>query len=151
MLERLAQNWFEALNRRDLAAIVGMWDEDAVFEFPGRTPMSGRFEGITAIAEWWRRWINRYATVHFTVKHVGIVGLRPGAPTLLVAWDADGTTVDGIRGQASGVSLTRAHRGKIAFARDYFFDPTVLEMIWGTKDEPIEASTKPRTFESSAA
>ena len=109
MLEGLAQGRFEALNRRDLAAIVAMWDDDAVFEFPGRTPMSGRFEGITAIAEWWRRWVDRYAAVQFTVKHVGIVGLRPGSPILLVAWDADGTMVDGVRaklGAEVGVAIT---------------------------------------------
>ena len=140
MLEKLAQQWFQALNRRDLPAIISMWAEDAVFEFPGRTPMSGRFEGIAAIEAWWRRWVDRYAIINFTVKHVGIVGLRPGAPILLVAWDADGTTTDGIRALASGVSLTKAHRGKIIFARDYFFDPTVLERIWGRANAPVSSA-----------
>jgi ketosteroid isomerase-like protein len=135
MLEALVQRRFEALNRRDLRAIVAMWNKDGVFEFPGKTPVSGRFEGIAAIEAWWRRWVERYARVHFTVRHVGIAGVRPGAQVLLVAWDVDVTTKDGISGQASAVSLMKARAGKIAYAKDYFFDPTVLEKLWGRVDE----------------
>jgi len=139
MLEGLVQRQFEALNRRDLEAIVGLYRDDAVFEFPGRTRVSGRFEGKEAIRAWWTRWVQRYASVHFTVKHVGIVSARPGANVVLIAWDVDVTTTDGIQGEASGISLMRQRGGKVAFARDYFYDPELIERIWGRAEEQAEA------------
>jgi ketosteroid isomerase-like protein len=144
MFESLAQRQFEALNRRDLAAIVEMWNEDAVFEFPGKTPISGRFEGKAAIEAWWRRWVARFATVHFTVRHVGVISLRPGALGMMVAWDVEVMTTDGITGQASGVSLIQQRGGKVAFARDYFFDPEGLERIWGRAESATEGSAPVR-------
>jgi len=140
MLETLMQRRFETLNRRDLPAIVGMWNEDAVFEFPGKTPISGRFEGKPAIEAWWRRWVARFTSVHFTVRHVGVVRIWPGGNSALVAWDVDVTTTDGIRGHASGVSLMKERDGRIAFARDYFFDPEAIELIWGRADAATPAA-----------
>jgi ketosteroid isomerase-like protein len=138
MLEGLVQRQFETLNRRDLNGIMATFRDDAVFEFPGRSTVSGRFVGKDAIRAWWRRWVEHYASVHFTVRHVGIVSLRPGANVLLVAWDVDVTTVDGIRGQTSGVSLLRQRGGKIALSRDYFFDPEILDAFWGrAADQPV--------------
>ena len=137
MLEGLIQRNYEALNRRDLAAIMEWWADDAVFEFPGKTPISGRFVGKPAIESWWRRWVERYASVHFTVKHAAFgnpLALNI-ANTLFVAWDVEVTTKDGLSGHASAVSFTKLRRGKAIYARDYFFDPTFLERIWGHADE----------------
>lgn len=134
MFERFVQRQFDrAQNRLDVAAIVGMWNEDAVFEFPGKTPVSGRFEGRAAIDAWWRRWVARYARVRFTVKHVGVVSLRPRVT--MIAWDFDGTTSDGIRLETSGVTIARARGGKISYAKDYLIDPTALEQVWGALPE----------------
>jgi ketosteroid isomerase-like protein len=144
MLETLMQRRFETLNRRDLPAIVDMWNEDAVFEFPGKTPISGRFEGKPAIEAWWRRWVARFTSVHFTVRHVGVIRVWPGANSALIAWDVDVTTTDGIRGHASGVSLMRERGGKVAFARDYFFDPEGIELIWGRAGAATPATEVPR-------
>jgi len=134
MFEGFVQRQFDrAQNRLDVAAIVAMWNEDAVFEFPGRTPVSGRFEGRPAIDAWWRRWVARYARVRFTVKHVGVVSLR--RRVTMIAWDFDGTTDDGIRLQTSGVTLARTRGGKISYAKDYLIDPTALERVWGAIPE----------------
>jgi ketosteroid isomerase-like protein len=152
MLEGLVQRNYEALNRRDLSAIMGWWADDAVFEFPGRTPVSGRFVGKPAIEAWWRRWVERYASVHFTVKHVAIgnpLGLTI-ANTLFVEWDVEVTTTDGISLQASAVSFTSMRHGKVIYARDYFFDPTALERIWGRVDE-APAATSPAIREPALA
>ncbi len=135
MLERLAQRWYDTLSRRDVAAIVGMWHDDAVFEFPGSTPMSGRFVGKRAIEAWWRRWADRYASFHFTVTHAAVASVIPGRTATIIAWEADGTTTDGLSLHASGVSFAQMRGLKIAFARDYFFDPTVLERVWGCVPE----------------
>jgi len=137
MFEGLVQRKYDALNRRDLTAIMDWFADDAVFEFPGKSPVSGRFVGKPAIEAWWRRWVERYASVHFTVKHVAFgnpLALNI-ANTLFVLWDVEVTTKDGISAQASAVSFAKLRRGKAIYACDYFFDPTVLEPIWGRVDE----------------
>jgi ketosteroid isomerase-like protein len=146
MLEGLVQRNYEALNRRDLTAIMDMWADDAVFEFPGKTPVSGRFVGKPAIEAWWRRWVERYASVHFTVKHVAFGNplALTVANTLFVEWDVEVTTRDGISAQASAVSFSQLRHGKVIHARDYFFDPTALERIWGRVDEAPAATVAAR-------
>ncbi len=151
MLEGLVQRQFDAAqNRLDVAAIVAMWDDDAIFEFPGDTPMSGTIEGRAAIEAWWRRWVERYASVRFTVKQVGIVSLRPGAHVVMVAWDFDGTTRDEIRLQTSGVSLVKTRRGKIAHAKDFIFDPSSLESVWGRSGEHEHPNEVPQHMPATA-
>ncbi len=133
MLERMMARKFAALNRRDLAAQMRGWADDAVFEFPGRSAISGRFEGKPAIEAWWRRWFERMATVRFAVRRVGLANPFTFnlANTVFVEWVADVTTVDGISAHAEAVSVMRVRRGKVVFARDYFLDPTIEEMVWG--------------------
>lgn len=148
MMEGYVQRKYDALNRRDLAAIMSWFADDAVFEFPGNTPMSGRFEGKPAIEAWWRRWVERYEYVHFTVRHAALGNpLRLNVSnTLFVAWDVEVRTVDGVTASASAVSFTRVRRGKVVYARDYFFDPAVLEGVWGRRGEqaaPQRVPTRP--------
>lgn len=144
MLEAYVQRNYEALNRRDLRAIMSWFADDAVFEFPGNTPMSGRFEGKPAIEAWWRRWVDRYESVHFTVKHAALGNpLRLNVSnTLFVAWDVETRTVDGFAASASAVSFTKIRRGKVVYARDYFFDPTILESVWGRREEQVSRSAE---------
>jgi ketosteroid isomerase-like protein len=46
---------FAALRRKDLSAAMKGWADDGVFELPGRSPMSGRYEGKAAIRAFWHR------------------------------------------------------------------------------------------------
>ncbi len=133
MLERMMDRNFQALNRRDLAAQMRGWAEDAVFEFPGHSAISGRFVGKPAIEAWWRNWFERMATVHFVVRRVALANpfTFTIANTMFVEWVADVTTVDGISAHAEAVSVMRIRRGKVVFARDYFLDPTIEETVWG--------------------
>ena len=59
-----------------------------------------------------------------------------------------GTTKDGLSGQASAISFTKVRRGKVIFARDYFFDPTFLDCIWGHADEEAVATAASAIGES---
>lgn len=134
MLERLVARTYEAVNRKDLAATMHGWAEDAVFEFPGHSTISGRFVGKPAIEAWWRRWFERMATVRFVARRVALANplALNIANTVFIEWTADVTTVDGIAAHAEGVSVMRIRRGKVVFARDYFLDPTIEELVWGT-------------------
>lgn len=134
MFESMVARSYEALERRDLDAVMSYWADDAVWEYPGNTPMSGRFVGKQAIRSWWERWLHRMASVKFTVKHAALanpLGLM-ASNTLFVEWEADITTTDGMSARPAGVTVTTIRRGKTVHARDYFMDPSVLEQVWGT-------------------
>jgi ketosteroid isomerase-like protein len=134
MFEGMVARTYEALERKDLDAVMSYWAEDSTWEYPGRTPMSGRFVGKPAIRAWWERWLARMASVHFTVKHAALGNpLRLGtANTLFVEWEADITTSDGLSARPAGVTVITIRHGKTVHARDYFLDPTLLERVWGT-------------------
>jgi ketosteroid isomerase-like protein len=73
----LLQRWTEAnfgrpVARKDVDAIMRGWSDDGVFEMPGTSAISGRFEGKTAIDAWVRKWLGSMATIDFTVKRVAL-------------------------------------------------------------------------------
>jgi len=133
MLERMMARNFRAMNRRDLAGTMRGWAEDGVFEFPGHSTISGRFVGKPAIEAWWRRWFDRMASVRFVVKRVALANpfTLTVANTVFIEWVADVTTVDGMSAHAEAVTMLRLRRGKVVFARDYFLDPTIEDVVWG--------------------
>jgi ketosteroid isomerase-like protein len=73
------------------------------------------------------------ATVHFAVRRVALADpfTFSIANTMFVEWTADVTTVDGMSAHADAVTVMRIRRGKVVFARDYFLDPTIEEVVWG--------------------
>jgi uncharacterized protein len=135
VLNRLVARVHRVINRKDLDAWMGYWADDAVFEFPGRTPISGRFVGKPSIEAWWRRFFDRMATIRFTPKRVAVanpLALVLGSTTMFAEIEVEVTSKDGVRSRAELVTVTRLRHGKAVFVRDYFFDPTVEEAIWGT-------------------
>lgn len=138
MLERLVARGQRAINRKDLAGWMNSWADDAVFEFPGRTPISGRFVGKPAIESWWRRFFERMDTVRFRPLSAAVANpfaLLFGTTTMFVHVAVELTTTDGLASSGELVSVTRLRRGKIVHVRDYFFDPAVEEVIWGRADD----------------
>ena len=73
----LLQRWTKAnfsrlVARKDVDAVMRGWSEDGVFEMPGTSTMSGRFEGKAAIKAWVAEWFDSMATIDFTVKRVAL-------------------------------------------------------------------------------
>ena len=118
---------------------MSTWAADGVLEFPGRSAISGRFVGKPAVEAWWRRWFDRMRSVRFTVDRVALANpiALTFANTMFVEWHTEVTTHDGLRAHAAGVSVVRFRRGKIVHARDYFFDPTIEEEVWGPAQDPV--------------
>ena len=75
MFEQRVQHTFDAVNRKDLAAVMAGWADDGVLEFPGRTVLSGRHAGKPAIETFFRTWFERMEAIRITVKRVGFSGL----------------------------------------------------------------------------
>lgn len=148
MIGALIMRWqllrvFAAMRRKDLQAVCGAMSDDAVFEFPGRSTLSGRYEGREAVEGFWRRAFERYQT--FNIRPIRIALVHPyafGATNIgLVEWVLDGVTHDGITPHFEGVAVVEVRRGKMVHGRDYFFDPWLLEPVWGRREEHTSAVT----------
>lgn len=136
IIKRGVRYSFELMNRKDLAGLTRWWVEEGVFEFPGQTPVSGRYEGQRAIAGFFQKVFSQMATIHFTVKRIAVA--RPFAlgltNTAFCEWALDETSHDGISIHMEGVSVLEFRHGRGVAARDYIFDTKPLEMIWGRRD-----------------
>ena len=132
-----------AVSRKDLEAVCRNLSEDAIFEFPGQANISGTYEGREAIRGFWQQIFERYRTFTMTPRRVALA--HPYAVrltnTVLMEWRVDAVTVDGLALHAEGVAVVEIRRGKMVHGRDYFFDPTLLELIWGRRLEKQSATT----------
>jgi ketosteroid isomerase-like protein len=141
MFEQLVARTFRPLNRMDLDAWMLAWADDAVFDFPGESAISGHFEGKAEIEAWWRRYFDRMAEISFVPVRVAF-GNPFGfsvANTVFTQLTVDMTTKDGQTAHADLVNVSRVRAGKIVEARDYFFDPSVEETLWGRAVDPSGA------------
>lgn len=133
MLERQVQRTFDAVNRRDLAAVMKGWAEDGVLEFPGRSSLGGRYEGKAAIETFFRRWFERMASIRVTVRHVAFA--NPIAlhytNTMYVEFETDQVTSDGLSFHTEVVGVYRLRRRKLVYYREYLFDPDLALAVWG--------------------
>ena len=129
MLEHQVAKSFEAMNRRDLEAVMAHWRDDAVFEFPGHTRISGRHEGKAAVREFFATLFDALASMHFTVQHVGFANpvTLTWSNVIYVDWIVDDTARDGRTHHNEGISRMTFRSGKLVEVRDYFFDLAALE------------------------
>jgi ketosteroid isomerase-like protein len=133
MLEGRIQHMFEAVNRKDLAAVMKGWAEDGVLEFPGRSSLGGRYEGRVAIEAFFRRWFERMASIRLTVKHVAFANplALDLANTMYVEFDTDQVTTDGLSFHTEVVGVYRLRRRKLTYYREYLFDADLALTVWG--------------------
>jgi ketosteroid isomerase-like protein len=124
LAKRALTGAFAVLNRRDLAAFMTAWRDDAVFVFPGHVPASGTFEGKDAVEGWFRRFLDQFPTIAYTVRDVCVRDLfdLTGTNVAAVHWDIRLTNRDGRSGNNSGVTVIRIERGKVCHVRDFVFD-----------------------------
>ena len=141
MFEQRAQRSMEAMGRKDLAAVMASWADDGVFELAGHTTLSGRYEGKPAIEGLFRRIFEGLNEIRITVKHVALV--NPVAltynNTVFIAYDVEETSPDGLTIHDERISVTEYHHGKVVSMREWAFDPTIIEAIWGHVQTPVPA------------
>ena len=119
-----ARAQFARLNAHDLQGFMKAFADDAVFDFPGQTDLSGHHVGKAAVRAFFQSMLDRFPQIHFTVRHVGVENIFSvtGTNTLLVEWDLDYTNRAGRTFHNSGVTSGSARGGKIVRLRDYLFD-----------------------------
>jgi ketosteroid isomerase-like protein len=115
---------FEAMNRRDLAAVMADWHEDAVFTYPGELPASGTFKGKSVIEAWYRRYYEQFPEVRFQVHDVCVRDIFDlvGNNVLTALWDVQVTNREGQTARWSGVAVFTLQRGKVVALTDFIFD-----------------------------
>jgi ketosteroid isomerase-like protein len=138
MLEGRIQHMFDAVNRKDLAAVMKGWAEDGVLEFPGRSSLSGRYEGKAAIEAFFRRWFERMTSIRLTVRHVAFANpvALDLANTMYVEFETDQVTVEGLSFHTEVVGVYRLRRRKLVYYREYLFDPELALTVWGPTSTP---------------
>lgn len=138
MFEGQMAKAFEALERKDLHAVMRGFADEAVFEFPGHTPISGRHEGKPAIEAFFRALFERLETWHFTIRHVGManpIGLNY-TNTLYIEYEVDEASTGGQVAHNRGITVMEFRHCKVVLGRDYFFDPTVVERLFASTEAP---------------
>lgn len=136
---------FAAMGRKDLDAVCRNLAEDVVYEIPGRSAISGRYEGRKAIEEFWSRVFERYETFDPKLKHFAL--LHPFAfgatNTIFMEWVADVVTSDGRSMHAEIATVVEMRRGKAVHVTDYFFNPSLLDGLWGPAQADQVAIARP--------
>jgi ketosteroid isomerase-like protein len=115
---------FEALNRQDLTSFMSAWRDDGVFIYPGEIPQSGKFEGKTAVEEWFKNFFQQFPKIQFSIYDVCVRNILAitGTNAIAVHWDIQLTNQNGREGQNSGVTVINIAGGKVVRAKDYIFD-----------------------------
>ena len=115
---------YEAMNRRDLEAIMADWRDDAVFTYPGDIPASGTFKGKSIIKDWFRRYLEQFPEVRFDVHDICVRDILDlvGNNVVIGHWSVQLTNCEGQTGRWSGVSIFTLQRGQVIALKDIIFD-----------------------------
>lgn len=133
MFEQQVARGLEAANRKDLDAVMRFWAEDGVLILCGKSAVSGRYEGKAAIRSFFERLFDGLTEIRFTVRHVGFT--NPVAltyrNTIFVEFHIRETNRAGTSIDTDAVAVLDVRRGKTISQREFWFDPTAMETIWG--------------------
>ena len=130
----------EALNRRDVSSFLSSWAEDAVWSYPGDSPVSGRFIGKKAIRGWFENLLRQMPQLKFTVHSVCVSNVFDlvGNNTAAAHWEVDFTNRDGYRLQYSGVAILTIKKGKVVEGQDFIFAMNdQIRCLWGNSKPEV--------------
>lgn len=124
---------FNSLNQHDMDTFLAAWADDATFIYPGNLSVSGEIKGKKAIEEWFRKFMEQFPQVNFTLKHICLQNIfdMVGTNHVAVHWDTKLTNRDGKEFQNSGVTTINLKKGKAVLVRDYIYDIEVAKKAWG--------------------
>lgn len=122
--KRAARAVYDAINRRDLDTLLRAMAEDVVFDFPLEPGDDGHHVGKSAVAQWFRTFLDDYPQIAFTLRHVSAEDIFAlgGTNTVHAEWDLAFADRHGKRYQNRGVTAISFRRGRIVHLRDYIFE-----------------------------
>ncbi len=130
----------EALNRRDVSTFLSPWAEDAVWNYPGDSPVGGRFIGKKAIRGWFENLLRQMPQLKFTVRSVCVSNVFDlvGNNTAAAHWEVDFTNRYGYRLQYSGVAILTIKKGKVVEGQDFLFAMNdKIRCLWGNSKPEV--------------
>ncbi len=129
---RQVRKGFDAIMGHDLDTLVGMFADDAVFEFPAGNSIEGRQEGSEAVRAWFGHWFDRMPEIRFTLRHVSVENIMAMGGTNVVhaEWDLDEKDTEGNTYHLTGVTSFDIRGGKAQVVKDYIFEQDRLAAIW---------------------
>ena len=130
--KRKVRSAFEYFNDRDMEKFLSLWDDNAIFIYPGNVSASGTNTGKTAVSAWFNNLMNAGPSVHFSLKSICVDNIFDlfGTNVITVEWDNSVTSRKGTNMIVSGVSVVRIKKGKVIKVCDYIFDSELLPIAW---------------------
>ncbi len=113
---QVAESYWAAECRRDLAAVLDHYHEDATVHPPSGPPFIGR----AAIADFYRDEMRDYPGLEVEIVHE----IRDGDQTAL-EWEAVLVDHDGVRHPFRGVNIVEVRDDQFVWVRAYY-DPTAV-------------------------
>ena len=123
---------FSHFNDRKMEKFLSLWDENAIFVYPGNVSVSGKKEGKAAVSNWFNNLMDAGPSVHFSLKSVCVSNIfdMVGTNVIAAVWDNSVTNREGVDMLIKGVSVIRIRLGKIMEVHDYIFDLDKLPSAW---------------------
>ena len=131
--KKLASSGFNALNRRDLDSFMASWADDSIYIFPGNMSISGETKGKEAVRELFKKYLDKFPLINFTVKNVFIQNIFAFGATNVIAveWDVKYKNQEGEEFNNSGTTIIQVEKGKAVIVREYLLDVELEKRAWG--------------------
>ncbi len=126
MAKRNARKRFAARAENDVETFLGFFAEDAVFKFPGESPVGGTFRGREAIRVQFELFRERTKDVRFELVNVFVNRLLAFGATneVAVQWRMQ---LGDFRNE--GVTIVHIRRGQIVHLHEFLFNPLPIEAL----------------------
>jgi ketosteroid isomerase-like protein len=123
---------FSYFNDRNMEKFLSLWDDNAIFTYPGNVSVSGTNKGKNAVSAWFDNLMDAGPSVHFSINSICVNNIFDliGSNVITVEWDNSVTNRKGINMLVNGVSVIRIKKGRIRKVCDYIFDPEKLRIAW---------------------
>lgn len=135
---------FANLNRRDLPAFLANFAEDCIYVVPGNISVSGTIKGKKNIEEWWRKFMEQFPKVMFTLKNVCVQNIFAfsGTNTVTAEWDDALVNREGKECPGEhGVTVANIRKGRIVLLSVYKLDTELMREAWGEDALPPKKSS----------
>ncbi len=133
MAKSKIRSGFNNLNQHRIDEFLKNWASDATFIYPGKLSVSGERKGKKAIEEWFKKFMEQFPQINFTIKHICVQNTfdMVGTNYVTVEWDIRVKNKDGKDLENSGITALNLKMGKAVMVRDYIFDTEKLKVGWG--------------------
>lgn len=137
MLEARVQRAMSALERKDVRAIMDGWSEGGVLTIGGHSSISRSYTGKAEIEAFFRGLVDRMSELHITVRRVAFANplTLTYSNTVFVEYELDEVVADGSSLHGHCVATLEYRRGRVVAMREWWWDPSILETIWGPAGE----------------